>query len=229
MITSSLRSVLFGGLSDLLYPPFCRLCDGRLATGETVFCCRCLSDLHETDLGNWLDHVTFRDGLDSALTGWFFDERMQQVIHALKYDEMVIVGKVLGERLGTLLKRTISEMFIDVLAPVPLHPVRLRERGYNQSEILAKGLSYSLAVPLASPLLKRHRYTESQTNLTAEERVQNVADAFVLKGEPPERILLVDDVLTTGSTASACAIALKEAGARFVAVLTAGTPYFHRP
>ncbi|MDP6578157.1 MAG: ComF family protein [Candidatus Marinimicrobia bacterium] len=227
MSTSFPNSLLKTGLFDLLYPPFCRLCDQKLTTDEIVFCGACLNGLEATYIRNWIEKITFHDWLDEVYSGWFFDEKMQIIIHALKYDEMVVVGDLLGTRLAEMFRDTLFSLQLNVLTAVPLHPVRLRERGYNQSNQLGEAVSKHLNLPFSADLLRRCKNTKSQTNLTANERMDNVTEAFKSIAEPPERVLIIDDVLTTGSTVSACAAALKRSGTKFVAVLTAGTPYFH--
>ena len=120
------------GLFGLLYPPFCRLCDQKLTTDEIVFFCgACLNGLEGTNLRNWIEKITFRDWFDEVYSGWFFDEKMQIIIHALKYDEMLVVGDLLGTRLAEMFRVTFHSLQLNVLTAVPLHPVRLRERGYN--------------------------------------------------------------------------------------------------
>ena len=227
MLTSFPNSLIKTGLFDLLYPPFCRLCDRKITTDEIVFCGACLNSLEATNLRNWIEKITFRDWLDEVYSGWFFDEKMQIIIHALKYDEMVVVGDLLGTRLAEMFRDTLFSLQLNVLTAVPLHSVRLRERGYNQSNQLGEAISKHLNLPFSAGLLRRCKNTKSQTNLTASERMDNVTEAFISIAEPPERVLIIDDVLTTGSTVSACAAAMKRSGTKFVAVLTAGTPYFH--
>ena len=99
-----------------------------------------------------------------------------------------------------------------VVVPVPLHAARRRRRGYNQSEIAARAVAAALRLPLERSLLRRVRPTPPQTGLSAEQRASNVRDAFAVAGPPPSRVLLVDDVTTTGSTFEAAAIALRAAG-----------------
>ena len=125
------NSLFKTGLFDLLYPPFCRLCDQKCITDEIVFFGACLNGLEATNLRNWIEKITFRDWLDEVYSGWFFDEKMQIIIHALKYDEMVVVGDLLGTRLAEMFRDTLLSLQLNVLTAVPLHPVRLREREYN--------------------------------------------------------------------------------------------------
>ena len=112
----------------------------------------------------------------------------------------------------------------DLVLPIPLHPVRQRERTFNQAEVLAEALARELVLPCRSNLLLRTQPTRPQAELTREERARNVRGAFALNPDPSirgQRVLLVDDVLTTGSTAEACAHLLKTAGALHVVAVTA--------
>lgn len=131
----------------------------------------------------------------------------QSIIHHFKYSDMPNLAVVIGKELTSRL----PEMKYDMVVPIPLHGTRLGERGYNQSEKLAEGISSVLKIPIAKKhLVKRTRQTPSQTGLTLEERQKNMEGAFALTDKGKEalrqkRILLVDDVMTTGATmASAC-------------------------
>jgi ComF family protein len=115
----------------------------------------------------------------------------------------------------------------DLIIPVPLHKGRMRERGYNQSYLISEGLSRVLNIPVKAGILIRSRYTDSQTTLSREGRIENVSGAFEIKSKHiPEiegrRILLLDDVITTGSTTESCAKTLKENGAKTVTAVSLG-------
>lgn len=148
-----------------------------------------------------------------------FDDYFQKLIHGFKYQQKSSLGKRLGKALGEKLKEDkIAEKF-DCLVPVPLHSARKRDRGFNQSEILALEMSEATNLPVLKKLLKRTKNTKDQTKLTPEERIENVKGAFALKD--PEivagtRVILVDDVMTTGATLGECASVLLEAGAERV-------------
>ncbi|NJN95963.1 MAG: ComF family protein [Anaerolineales bacterium] len=138
----------------------------------------------------------------------------------LKYRNHKAVAFILATILAEAYRR--FQLKVDVIMPVPLHPSRLRERGYNQSELLAKSLSELLDLPLDSRTLQRTRSTKSQMTLGFNERHQNVAEAFACESfaGTGQTILLVDDVCTTGSTLDACADALKKMGVGAVWGLT---------
>ena len=146
---------------------------------------------------------------------------LQSIIHQLKYSDMTSLGTELGRKLGEKLLLQTHDHSIDGMIPVPLHPTKLRERGYNQSEHIAKGIRKVTGIPLYSSLLLRHKYTSSQTQLSATERKENVGDAFSLNKRylmslEGKTFLIIDDVITTGATIEACAKLLVQHGARKV-------------
>ncbi len=129
----------------------------------------------------------------------------------------------LGRRFAAAMVARVPDRTISIIAPIPLHPRKLRTRGYNQSAVLARHIARILARPAALQLLRRTRDTPSQTSLSAPVRAANVADAFTVYGHQrldDRSVLLVDDVWTSGATARATAAALRAAGARAVDVLT---------
>ena len=149
------------------------------------------------------------------------DGNFQHIIHFLKYEGIKSVGVRFGKEIG---KRILSDSllsFANYLVPVPLHSLKKRERGYNQSEYLCRGISEVTSIPVYASFIKRSRYTQSQTTLNIQERKENVSDAFII----PEKLqllvegksfILVDDVITTGATINACARLLKGHGAASV-------------
>jgi ComF family protein len=149
---------------------------------------------------------------------------VREMIHRLKYGKELWLGRILAGWMSEgLADPRLAGWTPDALVPVPLHPKRLREREFNQAEILCQELSRTTGIRVFSPLL-RQRYTTTQTQLDRRGRRQNLRDAFV-PGKNRDvtnmNLLLVDDVLTTGSTLDACAAVLLEAGARSVRALTA--------
>jgi ComF family protein len=142
---------------------------------------------------------------------------VQALVHALKYGDGADIGLRLGKELGRQLPGRGLPADIRGIVPVPLHRVKERERGYNQSVYLARGISREIGAPVLANTVMRVRYTDSQTTLTIEQRRDNVAEAFsvrrrgrrVLNGGV---VILVDDVITTGSTVRSCAAALRGAG-----------------
>lgn len=218
MLKSSLQV-----LTDLVFPNICVVCQQTITTAGS-FCGNCRKKFIPANLGNWVGKVTVSDGLDRAYSGWFFDEGIQEAIHNIKYSDRARLGTELGRYLDQVITPEISGD-VDLLTSIPLHPVKLRERGYNQARFIAQGLAESWNVSVQENFLKRIKYTVSQTALSRSERVKNVGDAFEVKRNVKDlRIGLVDDVLTTGSTMSACALALKSKGAREIIAITCSTP-----
>lgn len=145
------------------------------------------------------------------------DFKYIELIYGLKYFGMTKIGKELGSRLGEMVKKQ-SEINYDCIVPIPIHHARLRERGFNQSFKIAEGVGSYLNIELTPKAIKRIRYTSTQTLLSKEQRKKNVSEAFQpgfdKKYYEGKNFLLIDDVLTTGSTMNACAKCLLENGAK---------------
>jgi ComF family protein len=159
------------------------------------------------------------DGIRSAV---IFEGPVRQAIHHLKYNGKIGLAEPLGSFLAERWRR--EPLPADMIVPVPLHQARLQERGYNQSMLLAEQLARASGLPVAEAALKRVKATMPQVTLNAVERKENVQDAFEARAElvQDKRILLVDDVCTTGATLEACSLALKQGGAKSVWALTLG-------
>jgi len=215
-------------LLELVYPAACLICEHPQTSPRThLLCEKCLSDLAAQPLPNIHAISATRGGisgdhLDAVYAGWLFDAPMQAVIHAFKYRRRPSLSKVFGamlaQRLQNDLAREIQQgaPFDAVLVPVPLHRRRGRERGFNQSMLLAQALAEIWKMKILLRALERIRFTQQQATLTAPERQKNVAGAFAPSAKfnlQNHTIFLVDDVFTTGATMNACAVALKSAGA----------------
>jgi ComF family protein len=173
---------------------------------------------------NRVQELTVNDGIDIALSGWDFGDELRTAIHSLKYEDRARIGFFLGKLLGDQLhKKTIQEL--DYLIPVPLHPVKFRDRGFNQARWIADGLGKAVQKPVRTKLMKRIKHTISQTTLDRKERLNNMKKAFRINQDVTDKnIAIVDDVLTTGSTISSMASMLKDAGAKTIVALTVATP-----
>jgi ComF family protein len=162
------------------------------------------------------------DAISSLVIPWFFekDRTLQVLIHELKYRRRTVLGIELGREIGRVLLARTDER-IDGWIPVPLHISKLRERGFNQSLFIGRGVEAVTGTPRFDGVLARIRYTPSQTALSIPLRAKNVSGAFRVPPGAAHRVegrtlLLVDDVVTTGATMQACGSALRAAGARAV-------------
>lgn len=223
---------LLQGLSHLLYPHLCEGCNKPLVGTEQVLCISCESQLPEMLNYNIADNETERrfagriPFVRGASYAYFTDEGLlQHLLHGLKYKNKQFTGSYLGRKFGHNLKNAQWIKDIDMIVPVPLHPAKLAKRGFNQSLLIAEGISEMTGVPVYNNVLQRTRNTESQTRKTRNERVDNMANAFCIREQSViygKHILLCDDVLTTGATLEACALVLlQEQGVR-VSIATIG-------
>ena len=138
---------------------------------------------------------------------------MQHLIHELKYRGNMDAGVFLGQELGKTIQEAPLFQGLDFLIPVPLHPKREKERGYNQSLMIAQGVSETTGIPVGNGFLLRSVNTSTQTHKSKEERWRNVKDIFALRRADQlegKYVLLIDDVLTTGATLEACALTLSK-------------------
>lgn len=177
-----------------------------------------------TDNNNFVAKKFFgRVHLQYAWAYYLFNKRgrIQRLIHRMKYDQMPEIGEFVGRKLGAALWRQELQNEFDMVIPIPLHKSKLKKRGYNQSEHFGLGLSKALEIPLQGGVVTRTVNTESQTKKSRLDRWKNVDKIFHVKDRAltqGKHILLVDDVITTGSTLEACALALQDAGAASVSV-----------
>lgn len=214
---------IFTRMFDFFLPRICPSCNQKLNSSEEIICDRCFDKLKLTPESLIQEEYHNKFAVKNNLTDFHpvfifeKDREIQHIIHALKYNRHFRAGIYLGTIIGNQIKAKLDVWKIDLVVPVPLHPIKKAERGYNQSEFIVKGISIQTGLSWNKKIIRRKRYTETQTHLTAEERQSNVKDAFKVKNRKlveGKNILLVDDVITTGSTISECAHQLILAGAK---------------
>ena len=217
---------IYTGFRNVLFPNNCIVCEKFIKSNENVICGDCSDEFEPTGLGNWIDDLRFRDGIDQVYSIWWANEVMSDIIHKIKYQNQARLGMELGNKMIDCLPPNLIEN-ADLITVVPLNSTKHRERGYNQSEWISKGVTKDRNVSVDCKLLKRLRFTKTQTELSALERLQNVEDAFeARKNVNDKTIIIIDDVITTGATISACAAELKKGGAKMVLGLSLCTPKF---
>ena len=235
---ATFRTFLSTGL-DLLYPRTCNACGEALLKEERALCWECRAGVTAIQFpfcsccGRPVEGA-----VDTAYTCFACSEERphyvsarsavrlegcaQSMVHDFKYRDALWLERELVQWMVAAADVHYADHSFDVIVPVPLHAVRLRERGYNQARLLAKGLGRRAGLRVDGSCLRRLKPTVTQTHLTGRERAHNVRGAFraVSRRVAKKRILLVDDVMTTGATLNECARALKEGGAASVYVLT---------
>ncbi len=216
---------------DFVFIHECEICHQHLDDKRIIICRDCFQKIERANPIDLERSFTIKFGnpnfINKAFSCFHFKEEsiIQTLIHELKYQNKRSIGILLGEVIGQLIKNDPDFSAADILVPVPLHKIRLRERGYNQSELIAKGVSNATGIKVIKNLLVRTRNTETQTKLNLEERKENVKDAFFVNGKYKsfvidKKVIIVDDVITTGSTINECAKALAQAGASKVFALS---------
>lgn len=230
VIFEYLLVTMINSLLDLFYPRICAGCKTPLLQAESLLCTVCHYHLPHTNYHLWNDNPVYklfwgRVNLQGAAAFLQFRKggRTQHILHAIKYQSATELGTYMGELYAQQLCQ--SELFqsVDVIIPVPLHISRERQRGYNQSLLFAKGLGSGLNKEIAHSNLLRVTATSSQTRKSRFARFINMQEVFTV--EQPEQlrnkhVLLVDDVVTTGSTLESCAQLLLDKTGCSVSVVT---------
>ena len=229
-------------LLDFIYPQSCPICKkpvsqdvkgvcencwSILAILPHSFCPYCKSFFEEGDLV-LRHHCVFLNRFEdrrimAVRSLGTFDDCYKTLIHRFKYERKIPLGKRLAQSLGEKIALDMNLSNCDLVIPVPLHRARKRERGFNQSEILAEGVSKEINVAFLKDVLKRKKNTKDQTHLNVQQRKENVEGAFAVIHPDKvigKQVILVDDVMTTGATLNECAKMLLEAGAERIFAVT---------
>lgn len=207
-----LKNIL-SDVSHLFYPHLCNGCGSDILGEDHLLCARCIIDLPHTNFAQHADNPIEkifwgRIPLTAAYSEFYFAKAalIQHLVHQLKYKGNQAMGIYLGELMGKSMMDCNRFNNIDGLVPLPLYPDKERKRGYNQAEVICKGIAAKMNIPILNDILIRQRFTETQTKKHRTERWENVADSFVLLNDSfliGKNLLLVDDVVTTGATLEA--------------------------
>lgn len=202
---------------DVFYPNRCQICAVDLNMNEKHVCLSCSYDLpyiaqSQHELHRLKQLFWGRVNVEEVFSLLNFQRgnQTQEILHQLKYNRKTKLGSYFGEVLGSVLP---AEFKPDLILPIPLHPKKQRERGYNQSTLIAQGISRKINVPISEKFLKRPTYNASQTKFSKYDRWENVNRIFAVKNPKSlenKHVLVVDDVLTTGATIESCVLELMQ-------------------
>ena len=210
---------LFNDTLHLFYPHLCTGCGSDLLEDTSILCLKCINELPHTRFANHPDNPVEkyfwgRLSLAAAHSEFHFSKGtlVQHLLHELKYKGNTRIGFYLGQLLGKSLMESERFATLDILVPLPLFPDKEKKRGFNQAEVICRGVASVMHLPVINNIITRHHFTETQTRKNRTERWENVAGSFYINdtnGLKGQHILLVDDVVTTGATLEACGRMLK--------------------
>lgn len=234
--------VLLQGLKDLIYPNNCLICKNKIASAQEgpvcadcwdkfeknlpPFCACCGRHLNPQAIekNNCLNCRGEKFYFDRAFSPYVYTGTVKKLIHEFKYNGKDYLGKSLGLMMNNFIKNySLPIEYLDCIVPVPLHTSRQREREFNQAQILSRQIAKEFNKEALSGALIRNKPTKTQTEMSLQERKQNVKNSFLVTRPElikDKNLLLIDDVLTTGATCNQAAKVLKEAGAKIVLLLT---------
>ncbi|PCJ26187.1 MAG: amidophosphoribosyltransferase [Flavobacteriales bacterium] len=205
---------MFNDFFNLIFPKLCCACNNPLLKNENIICTSCVVTLPKTnfhlDKENPVNKVFWgRVQIEMATSFYAFSKKskVQNLLHHLKYKGVKEVGYVVGKLFGFDLNESDNFKMTDFIVPVPLHKKKLKKRGYNQSEWIANGISESMDIPINIDTLFRKQDSQTQTKKSRYKRWENVGEIFGVANNnlDNKRVLLIDDVVTTGATIEACA------------------------
>lgn len=190
----------------IIEEPRCKKCGKPIRQKEAEFCYDCERE-----------DLCYEQGRSL----WIHKMPVSSSIYAFKYKNRRVYGEVYGREMAKMFRKIIRLWEIDVIVPVPLHRKKQKKRGYNQAEILAKEIGFRVGIPVDTTLVKRKKNTVPQKEFTRKERKKNLKNAFEVTGKVEgKRVLIIDDIYTTGSTIDSISILLKKAGAEKTYFLT---------
>lgn len=217
---------------QLFYPNYCLSCNKPFYVNKSILCESCYSQLSFTYYISFIDNPLYEKfigqaNIEYAFALCYFYKKgiLQDCLHALKYKSRKDVGVFLGKLIGNELSKIDQQ--IDLIIPVPLHPKKEKIRGYNQSEMIAKGISKILNVPINTNDVLRTKFTETQTKKSKWERYDNLNGVFAIKNTQKfanKHLLIVDDVITTGATTVSLIELFKNIPNVKISVACVGTP-----
>lgn len=215
---------------QLFFPRQCAVCGDPLQEGEEGICIKCNMDMPRTNYHTHKDNPVERlfwgkMPLERATSYFFYHKGsdFRRILHQLKYGSRKDLGVVMGRFMAAELVSTDFFRDIDLILPVPLHPRKQKLRGYNQSECIARGISVVTGIPIDTTSVVRNKHTDTQTHKSVYQRWENVDGIFCLNNSKffaGKHILIIDDVLTTGATITACADAFSKVKGIRISVLT---------
>ena len=217
-------------LTHLFFPHICAGCGTDVINKDQLLCLACTDRLPLTNYYAHADNPvekTFwgRIPLNHAASYLYFnkDSIVQQLMHQFKYKGNQEIGLYFGRKMGSAISSAVRFQTPDFLVPLPLHPQRQKKRGYNQAEVLCRGMAQSLAIPVLEQVVSRTMQTETQTHKNRESRWQNMEGKFILNHPSlleNKHVMLVDDVITTGATLEACGLELLKARGLLLSIAT---------
>jgi ComF family protein len=204
----------------LIFPLYCPVCKSPWEDGDGWLCPKCWNDLPPASSGSWSHNAALKGKL---MVAYQYGEAAQKVVHQMKFNHRIDIARKFGRMVIDRFGEELEKTELAGVVPVPLHPVRVRERGYDQDLAISQEIAAALKLPLFGNIIKRVKNTPPQSRLSDAERRINLKNAFApvepkLRQPLPE-ILLIDDVIHTGATVMGCISALKAVGADKVTVL----------
>ncbi|MCP5064571.1 MAG: ComF family protein [Ignavibacteriae bacterium] len=216
-------------LFDFFLPRLCASCNTKLLLNEKTICNKCIDRLElakEQRIKNEFARKFEDEKIISDFVSLYVfktDSEIQNIIHSFKYNQQYQIGIFLGEQIVKHLAKKIISWNADLVIPIPLHNLRKAKRGFNQAGTIAKSIGVNLDIAVRTDIIKRNRFTQTQTKLTLEERKENISEAFSLRKKniiKNKNIILVDDVITTGATITECSKLLIDSGAKNIYALS---------